>query len=263
MGFDDSTPRTTYVCPRCAAILGTALQLGTDGVPICEACKCRFLRCDCVDCEEDRACGRRTFETVYEWLRAFGFRHEIDSPLSHSRALARAVTLLDPGDENFRWHSPAQAVYTSLAQAQAFVHFTTWGLSEEFLGALKLIASKGVVVRGIVSAANKYIIDRLDECWTFTGCLNIRAFAESEPRSSQPHFKLLVVDGLLAFEGSANLTTAGWRKIATYADTMTALTSPGKVAEQNNRFFAKAWREHRVPDHYLPQFEGDVYLHNF
>lgn len=29
-----------------------------------------------------------------------------------------------------------------------------------------------------------------------------------------PHQKVLVVDGLLAFKGSANLTTAGWRKAA-------------------------------------------------
>jgi phosphatidylserine/phosphatidylglycerophosphate/cardiolipin synthase-like enzyme len=147
-----------------------------------------------------------------------------------------------------------------LAEAQAFVHFVSWGLSDEFLGALKLIAAKGISVRGIVTNASKYIVDQLDESWVAFGGLHIRAFGEADSRD-KPHVKLIVVDGLLCFTGSTNLTTSGWRKVANDFDMVMPLTEPDRIAELNNRYFAKAWLQYGVYDFFFPTLGPEVPMH--
>jgi len=61
--------------------------------------------------------------------------------------------------------------------------------------------------------------------------------------TTMPHQKLIVIDGLLAFKGSANLTLAGWRKAAQGRDTVDVVTDMDQVIELNNRLFAPIWAE--------------------
>jgi phosphatidylserine/phosphatidylglycerophosphate/cardiolipin synthase-like enzyme len=60
---------------------------------------------------------------------------------------------------------------------------------------------------------------------------------------SMPHQKLIVIDGLLAFKGSANFSLAGWRKAAQGRDVVEVVTDVDQVIELNNRLFAPIWAE--------------------
>jgi len=58
-----------------------------------------------------------------------------------------------------------------------------------------------------------------------------------------PHQKLVVIDGLLAFKGAANLTLAGWRKAAQGRDVVEVVTDVDEVIDLNNRLFSPIWAE--------------------
>lgn len=56
-----------------------------------------------------------------------------------------------------------------------------------------------------------------------------------------PHQKLTVIDGLLAFKGSANMSKTAWRKVATNLEFAEAVTNIDDVIELHNRYFSPVW----------------------
>jgi hypothetical protein len=70
--------------------------------------------------------------------------------------------------------------------------------------------------------------------------LRIHAFAESRFREV-PHQKLIVIDGLLAFKGSSNLTLSGWRKADKGLDIIEVVTDVGEVIRLHNEYFSPLW----------------------
>jgi phosphatidylserine/phosphatidylglycerophosphate/cardiolipin synthase-like enzyme len=63
----------------------------------------------------------------------------------------------------------------------------------------------------------------------------------SERSSAAPHQKLVVIDGLLAFKGSANLTTTAWRKARKQHELIEVVTNPAEVMRLNNIYFSRSW----------------------
>jgi phosphatidylserine/phosphatidylglycerophosphate/cardiolipin synthase-like enzyme len=63
--------------------------------------------------------------------------------------------------------------------------------------------------------------------------------------AAMPHQKLRIIDGLMAFKGSANLTLAGGRKAAESRDVVEIVTDLDHLIELNNRLFAPVWAELR------------------
>jgi phosphatidylserine/phosphatidylglycerophosphate/cardiolipin synthase-like enzyme len=57
-----------------------------------------------------------------------------------------------------------------------------------------------------------------------------------------PHQELLVVDGLIAFKGSANLTNTGLRKADRGLDISEVVTDYKQVTSLNNKYFAPVWK---------------------
>jgi phosphatidylserine/phosphatidylglycerophosphate/cardiolipin synthase-like enzyme len=57
-----------------------------------------------------------------------------------------------------------------------------------------------------------------------------------------PHQKLVVVDGLIAFKGSANLTNTGMRRADRGLDIHETVTDYADVTRLNNKFFAPVWK---------------------
>jgi hypothetical protein len=170
-----------------------------------------------------------------DWWSAIDF-----SELSRHRSRLLGASKLATG-ENPHMGTMMQGLFESLAAAKAFVHFMTWGISHLMLGALKLLSEQGVSVNGIVSGAHPSVIEEvtipaLDESLM----MNIVAFPRGDSRRT-PHQKLLVIDGLIAFKGSANLTTPGWRKAAEQLEIIEAVTDPAEIAKLHNLYFSKAW----------------------
>lgn len=138
---------------------------------------------------------------------------------------------------------PIQAFIRSMLQAKQFVHFTSYGMSQMFLGMLKMVAQT-VDVRGIVSNVEGYMVDELLNRRSEAPLLDVKVFERKNQFDNWdaiPHQKIIVVDGLLAFKGSANLTVSGWRKTETGRDVIEAVTRVEEVAELNNRFFSPIW----------------------
>jgi hypothetical protein len=225
MGFDlDSLLRFTpprYLCERCFALLGEI----EGGCPVCGV---RYVPTD-----EFSTSGRYLTHKGLE----IGFGDDL---FDHCRALADIArrtreSLAAPQP----YYPPMRGFLAALQTAQRFVHFTTYGISPLLLGALKLAAQR-IDVRGIVSGVKtETMVQELTQYGDEAPRMNVRVY----PNESQyfPHQKIVVIDGLLAFKGSANMTDFGWRKAAQGREVIEPVTDVAEVIDLHNRFFSPVW----------------------
>jgi phosphatidylserine/phosphatidylglycerophosphate/cardiolipin synthase-like enzyme len=78
--------------------------------------------------------------------------------------------------------------------------------------------------------------------------LHARVIQPQEGAWDAPHQKLIVIDGLLAFKGSTNLTKEAMRKADQNLDISEVVTNFEEVAALNNRYFATVWKRLTNPD---------------
>jgi hypothetical protein len=209
-----------YLCERCYGLLGEV-----NGA--CPVCGVRYV-----------ATG--AFATSGEYLAQQGLALHYDDLIDHCRTLAQIArrtreTLVVPQAD----YPPMRALLEGLMNAERFVHFTTYGISALLLGALKMTAQR-VDVRGIVSGVKtETMLRELTEYQGEAPRLNIRLFANESQYF--PHQKIIVIDGLLAFKGSANMTDFGWRKAAHGREVIEPVTDVAEVVDLHNRFFSPVW----------------------
>jgi len=150
----------------------------------------------------------------------------------------------EPGPARF---TPLKALLASLSKAKQFVNFTTYGIHPFLIGALKVTAQR-VSVNGIVSGARGEVVseavlsefkDEKEDAFE----MDIKHYGAESGYKGMPHQKLVVIDGLLAFKGAANLTLAGWRKASQGRDVVEVVTDVNEVIDLNNRFFSPIWAE--------------------
>jgi phosphatidylserine/phosphatidylglycerophosphate/cardiolipin synthase-like enzyme len=110
------------------------------------------------------------------------------------------------------------------------------------IGALKLTSMK-VPVFGFVSNVEDHARLELVDFPTEAPNLNAHVIQPQEGAFDAPHQKLIVVDGLLAFKGSTNLTNRAMRKADRGLDLSETVTDFEKVTELNNRYFAPVWKK--------------------
>ena len=209
-----------YLCERCFGLLSEI----DGGCPICGV---RYLATD-------------EFPTCGLYLAHKGLDVRFDDLFGHCQDLAQIArktreSLAAPTP----YYPPMRALLTALQTAQQFVHFTTYGLSALLLGALKLTGQR-IDVRGIVSGLkNDAMIRELTDYADEAPRLNLRVY----PSDAQyfPHQKIIVIDGLLAFKGSANMTDFGWRKAAHGREVIEPVTDVAEVVDLHNRFFSPVW----------------------
>jgi phosphatidylserine/phosphatidylglycerophosphate/cardiolipin synthase-like enzyme len=136
---------------------------------------------------------------------------------------------------------PMRVLLMALMEAHSFVHFVSYGVSPMMIGVLKMIAQR-VPVRGIVSNPGENIVCEVDEFQYEAPNLEIRFCASKGYRSVDiPHQKLIVIDGLLAFKGSANFTDTAWRSAAKGKEIIEVVTNIDEIVRLHNQFFSPMW----------------------
>jgi phosphatidylserine/phosphatidylglycerophosphate/cardiolipin synthase-like enzyme len=133
-----------------------------------------------------------------------------------------------------------------ISRAKYFVHFTSWGISHVMIGALKM-ASMRVPVYGFVSDVAQSARVELTEFPSEAPKLTAKVIPSSQGIYDAPHQKILIIDGLVAFKGSTNLTNAGPRRADRQLDVAEVVTDFEQVTELNNRYFAQVWRSLTAP----------------
>jgi len=211
-----------YVCERCCALLTRM-----DGM--CAVCGVEYIITD-------------EFPTFDDYFRQRGLTIGYHDVIAHSQRLAhiagqfRAAGSVRGGSGAY---PPMRALLQALHSAEHFVHFTTYGISALLVGALRMTAQR-VAVRGIVSGVKTEVMMReLTDYRDEAPSLSLRLLS-GEDRYF-PHQKIIVIDGLLAFKGSANMTDYGWRKAATGYEVIDVVTENSEVVELNNRYFSPIW----------------------
>lgn len=213
-----------YVCERCFALL--------NALPETDAYRCPVCTVMYVPTNE--------FPSAGAYLAARGLALAYDDAVAHGQRLAllarrtRAALAAQTTD-----YPPMRALMEALTLAKHCVHFTTFGISAIMLGALKMAAQR-VAVRGIISGIKRDEMYR--ELTTHADdapLLQTRLFGQNSQWF--PHQKLIIIDGMLAFKGSANMTDIGWRKAAHGQEVIEVLTDMREVVELNNRFFSPVW----------------------
>lgn len=218
-----------FVCDHCSAIFNNARKLKLQ--------------------KGDKTCCPICGYDLLQW-KEWGGRYEIvfDNVIEHSRELARIATcdML-----------PLEKLYKALDQSKAFVHFVTWGISHQHIGALKLVAQR-VKTKGIISGIKQSLAEELRESEKEAERLILRTFPLSANLSVDiPHTKLIVIDGLLAFKGSANLTLNGRRKAAQGREHIEVVTDIQQIKDLNNRLFSPIWFQ-TSPDTPLYLSDGEL-----
>jgi hypothetical protein len=217
-----------FFCEKCLALLMEAPSPQKPGQnPKCTVCS--------VEYGPTEAYSRHT---VGGYLDSSGFGLEFNGLLDHCKELADAITPPLLAKE----HPPLRMLLAALSRAQLFVHFSSWGITSFFVGILKLIAQK-TVVRGIASSIDERILDEITDLKTEvpSGNLEVRTFLRGDWAEDPPHQKLIVIDGLLAFKGSANLTEQGWRKAGRGRDHVEPVTNVAEVILLHNKLFSPVW----------------------
>ena len=222
-----------HLCQKCLALLLYPMRRG-------ETWKCPVCSVEYTSRKDVTSADHPYHVTnAAPYLKARGLALEFDNLLEHCKALAEATL---PGSWDVP-NPPLRALLQTISLAKHFIHFTSFGIGDFFIGALKLVAQR-ISVRGVVSNVDGERM--LDELTAFNdevpyGSFEIKHFLREGPWHEAPHQKLIVIDGLVAFKGSANLTLNGWRKATRGLDHVEIVTNVNEVIDLHNRLFSPVW----------------------
>jgi len=217
----------SFSCEKCRGLYVTPMEFEKTeiGGSLCPFCGVQYVPSE--DC---------TYPLVY--LRKWGETFD-SSDLAHAQSLARVAAQF----RNSSPHTPPlRCLFVALARAKHFVHFTTYGISHQMIGALKMTAQR-VPVRGVVSNVEGNTLSELTENEREAPKMDIKVYGSEKGWADMPHQKLIVIDGLIAFKGSANLTLNGWRSAALGKDFIEVVTDVGETLDLHNRYFSPVWAE--------------------
>jgi hypothetical protein len=164
--------------------------------------------------------------------------------------LAAVAASLPPTSslKSFRFE-PLASLFKAINAARWFIHFTTYSLDSTILGALRM-ASHRAQVRGIVGKLNDFDQRALesmnaDNPADVTSDFLILSRSSKTPMIDGVHSKLIIIDGVLAIKGSANLTVNGFIKAGkdSASEIVEAVSVPNEVLRLNNTYFARHWGE--------------------
>ena len=226
--FLTTLPPALAHCEKCLAI-SKAMRRNQNQQIYCPVCRVEYV-----------FEGNFKIEPFRTYFRKQGLYIDIDNPIEHIKHLGLIANRVQQDTFDY---PPLKGLFESINKAQKFIHFTTFGINQQILGALKLAAQR-IQVRGIVSLPpnQAWLLPELECYRNEAPGLEIKAVcASSRNWEELPHQKLVVIDGLLAFKGSVNLTQTAWRKAARGYDEVEVLTDVEKVINLHNRYFSPIW----------------------
>ncbi|MFZ1025916.1 MAG: phospholipase D-like domain-containing protein [Limnoraphis robusta] len=235
LGFDLQTllnlqpPRAH--CQKCLGLLTSIHPCNEKGNIPCPVCGVETVASGETNAEK--------YEKFRNHYKALNLYIEFDNIIEHAQKFASIAQKMHP---NNRYYPPVSALLDSLNQAQSFVHINSFGISRDFLLTLKLLAQK-IPVRGIIALTSDqlWLRDELQNYSQESPNLQLKAVYDANNWATVPHQKLIVIDGLIAFKGSTNLTLTAWRKAAQGYDNVELVTNLAQVIELHNRFFSPLW----------------------
>jgi hypothetical protein len=239
-GFDitsilDFQPPGT-VCPACRGLSRTLQWDRESRSHSCAVCKVVFVR------DEDPRLGEKS---IHEHFRDSGWIVDHRDLFAHATALAKVVRRAH-GDKYLEQWPTMRTFFEVISRARYFVHFTSWGISHVMIGALKMTSMR-VPVFGFVSDVPQHVRTELTEFPSEAPKLTAKVIPSSQGVYDAPHQKILIIDGLVAFKGSTNLTNAGARRADRQLDVTEVVTDFQQVTKLNNRYFAPVWRSLTAP----------------
>jgi len=232
-----------FLCEKCQAILFKAPYDLKEETAQCSVCGVRYVTTE-----------NYMFHQVGNYLFKKGLSVKIENPIEHGKKLARIAYHLGKAESSY---PPMKALFEAIDSAQHFIHFTTYGLSSSIYGALKLKA-QSISIKGIASNIQSEFAKEIREHNNEAEKLEIQIFEKSLPSrdwDSIPHQKLIVIDGLLAFKGAANMTESGWRKSANGRDLIETVTNVQKIAKLHNNLFSPIWAQLSKIDNEISMYE--------
>jgi len=240
--FLTTLPPALAHCEKCLAI-SKAMRQNQNQQIYCPVCRVEYA-----------FQGNFKIELFRAYFRKRGFYIDIDNPIEHIKHLKLIANRVQ---QNSLDYPPLKGLFESINKAQQFIHFTTFGINQQILGALKLAAQR-IQVRGIVSLPpnQAWLLPELECYRNEAPGLTIKTVcASSRNWEELPHQKLVVIDGLVAFKGSVNLTPTAWRKAARGYDEVEVLTDVEKVINLHNRYFSPIWAD-------LSEYGGEIAISN-
>jgi len=255
VGFDitsilDFQP-PSYICPACRGLVKDVKTVWTADpmVHSCPLCDVQYVA------EEAPEFSPGGGLAVYDHLRTGGWAIDHRELFAHATTLAEVVRE-SRGVRPRRQPWPTMRTFFEvISRARYFVHFTSWGISHVMIGALKM-ASMRVPVYGFVSDVEANARAELTEYPNEAPNLTAKVIPSSQGIWDAPHQKLLIIDGLVAFKGSTNLTNAGPRRADRALDISEAVTDFAQVTELNNKYFAPVWRRISAPSESFVVWRG-------
>jgi hypothetical protein len=223
-----------FLCKKCRSLLYKAAMDWKKRLSWCPVCKVKYVPKDTYE-----------FFQVENYLRDHnkGSNYiEFKDAVAHGQKLAAIAYHFSKDNE---WYPPMRAFFEALSIAEKFIHFVTYGLSHSFYGALKL-KSQLIPVRGVAANIHPEFAEEINSHHPEAPNLNIKIFEQRQINidwESIPHQKLIVIDGLMAFKGAANMTNSGWRKAARGRDHIEIVTNIQEVVELHNKLFSPIWSE--------------------
>lgn len=224
-----------FLCENCYAILNEIYNLHKkeENIYICPICHVQYVPTE--DCK-----------TLGKYLQSKDLSISWNHPLEHADKLATLILHLQFSlEEESSFAPPLKKLYDLFLSAKKFIHITSYGLSWQFIGILKIIARR-VPIRCIISNASRSMIDDLTTNHYESPKLDFKFFERSdkpEEWANSPHHKLIIIDGLIAIKGSANLTEMGWRKAAKGKELIEVVADLEQVKQLNNSLFSPTWIE--------------------
>ncbi len=249
--LDFNPPR--YVCPACRGLMRTYKTDFKKDAPTEHSCRLCAVK---YDVQIGTPSDGDWHVSTHDYFKKNGLLLDHDDLLSHATTLAKIVRESRGRAERPKadpWPT-MRTFFEVVSRAKYFVHFCSWGMSHQLIGALKM-ASMRVPVYGFASNVDASTRVELTEYPTEVPGLIAQVIPTEQNIYDAPHQKLLIVDGLVAFKGSANLTNTGLRRADRGLDLSEIVTNYADVTELNNTLFAPVWRRITAP--------GDVFYADY
>lgn len=257
--LDFNPPR--YICPACRGLMHY-FKVDRKKEPIGHTCPVCRIRYDvAIQGDADDTDWKSEWNvTTADYFKANDLQLDHGDLLSHATVLAKVVRE-SRGQVTLRprrkpWPT-MRTFFEVLSRAKYFVHFCSYGMSHQMVGALKM-ASVRVPVFGFASNVDANTRAELTEYPTEAPGLTAKLIPSEHNIYDAPHQKLLIIDGLVAFKGSTNLTNAGFRRADRGLDLSEIVTDYVQVTELNNKYFAPVWRGITTSGEvYVPEYLRD------